>query len=304
MRLNFAAARQLTSQLDRSVNWIVPYAGSTIETRFVYKPARDNVIAYVSSHNGCRMGCAFCHLTAQNRTQFTAMDAEGYTQQLAHVLDHWKSVKAQDMVSRVNVNFMAMGEPLANPTVVLEYPPLYSGLLKTASAHQLQMKPNISTIMPHTMRDRSLADVFQDQPAHLYYSLYSLSDKFRARWLPRALPWQHALDKIETWQYSSPTWRDHSSITFHWCFIANHNDTVDEVNQLATELRSRRFSGAKFNLVRFNPHASMSAQEPSQQRLEECFEQVNAALGNHPRSYIVPRVGRDVYASCGMFEEQ
>ena len=302
--LNFSAARQLVSKLDHSVNWVLPHAGAAIETRFVYKPPRANIIAYVSSHNGCKMGCQFCHLTAQKKTSFTAVDAAGYTEQVLHVLRHWRGSSAnQAHISRVNVNFMALGEPLANRSVVLQWPELHTRLTHAAGLFSLEMKPNISTIMPHTMATRSLAEVFQGKPTHLYYSLYSLEDAFRKRWLPRALPWRQSLDKLQAWQRSCLDWSEHSSIIFHWCLIAGHNDSAEAIGRLCEELRSRRFHGAKFNLVRFNPHASLSETEPSQDRLEQCFRQVNAALGNHPRSYIVPRVGQDVYASCGMFEE-
>jgi adenine C2-methylase RlmN of 23S rRNA A2503 and tRNA A37 len=54
---------------DGSINLIFNYARSFIEARYVQR-APDYISAYVSSHNGCKMGCTFCWLTAQKQTEF------------------------------------------------------------------------------------------------------------------------------------------------------------------------------------------------------------------------------------------
>ena len=57
---------------------------------------------------------------------------------------------------------------------------------------------------------------------------------------------------------------------------------------------------AKFNLVRYNPHSDRYGYEPEEQHIIQLFNVVQSYLHN-PKSRIVPRVGHDVKASCGMF---
>ena len=56
---------------------------------------------------------------------------------------------------------------------------------------------NISTIMPYTIKDRSLCDIFGNTPVNLYYSLYSINEKFKQKWMPNAIPSLTALDKLQ-----------------------------------------------------------------------------------------------------------
>ena len=69
---------------------------------------------------------------------------------------------------------MARGEALANKTIINNYKGLYDSyhnIVKNEGYKEIKM--NISTIMPYTIRDKSLYDVFSDIPVNIYYSLYS-----------------------------------------------------------------------------------------------------------------------------------
>jgi adenine C2-methylase RlmN of 23S rRNA A2503 and tRNA A37 len=302
MRLDFHRAVKLTSQLDSSVNWIFKYNRGQLETRFVQKQA-DYIISYVSSHTGCRMGCRFCHLTANGQTSFQAVPIDGYIQQVSHVLDHYQAHAPWNRPApkRLNVNFMAMGEPLANHHLLNNYTPLSMSLRQLASNHGLALKMNVSTIMPKATQSIPLSDIFRGWPVSLYYSLYSVDDAFRQHWLPQAQPWQVAIDRLRVFQ-ESLGWHKDSQIKLHWAFIEGHNDQPDQVERVACALRSSSLEIAGFNLVRFNPPPGSTHREPPVERLEQCFEIVNRALGYPKGSYMVPRVGPEVYASCGMFK--
>lgn len=327
---NSAGMNKLESVIDSSVNWISRFGSDHIETRYVRKwseqvkpmvgkqlvgtatsadmvvrtPA-DYFIAYLSSHNGCTMGCKFCHLTQQGQTSFDHVGIDGYIGQLDKVLTHYAMrLKCGDSpASRLNINYMARGEPFANKYMVNNYPDLYDGILKRVQEQfpDLVVKHNISTIMPHIMRYRSLEDVFKGKPAHVYYSLYSLNPKFRERWIPNAIPAVEALNKLKKYEDSALSAGINSPVTFHWAIIKNHNDNIEDVKETARVLREYRFR-AKFNMVRYNPHPNSRSTESD--KLDEIFNIISGALEHgveEKRSYIVPRVGKDVYASCGLF---
>ncbi len=293
------------SKLDKSVNWVIPFGKGAVETRFVQKRS-DYIISYVSSHSGCRMGCQFCYLTQQKQTSFDHVDIQGYRRQLSFALRHYmrEVARGAPRANRVNVNFMARGEALSNKWVVNHYPKLYQELNKLTVTPQLSLKMNISTIMPHTVGDRELRDIFRYSPANVYYSLYSLDDGFRDKWMPNAMPVHRALQKLRQYEIDTEGVVD-TPVTFHWAYIKGHNDDITGAHQIAKQLKSMWFR-AKFNLVRFNPHPNLERQgivEPEEPKLMELFSIISDALG-HDRSYMVPRVGRDVSASCGMFIEQ
>ena len=63
-------------------------------------------------------------------------------------------------------------------------------------------------------------------------------------------------------------------------------------------LQSYNFE-ARFNLVRYNPHPNLIDSKESP-RINELFNLVKDSLSSQ-KSYIVPRVDPQTYASCGMF---
>lgn len=76
---------------------------------------------------------------------------------------------------------------------------------------------------------------------------------------------------------------------------------------MAAEISRFKFSKTKFNLVRFNPHPSSNYTEPPVEKLNEIYNIIKSVCNYNQittnKSRIVPRIGQDVYASCGMFFE-
>jgi adenine C2-methylase RlmN of 23S rRNA A2503 and tRNA A37 len=207
-----------------------------------------------------------------------------------------------ESASRMNINFMARGEPLANKYVVNEWSKIASGF-EQANPFNLMLKNNISTIMPNTIKHRKLSDIFGIYKPHVYYSMYSVDNEFRDEWIPNAMPVEQALEKLKEYEDFAPELK--TPVTFHWAYIKGHNDNLEKTRELAKLIKGLGFR-AKFNLVRFNPHPNLEAKgicEPDEGKLQELFDIISDALG-HPKSYIVPRVGKDVFASCGMFIDQ
>lgn len=292
--------RVLKSALDRSVNWISNYGKGSIETRFVRK-TDPYFIAYVSSHSGCKMGCKQCFLTQQNQITFDHVTPEVYGEQLQLVLDHYKDVVGEGELtaSRVNINFMARGEPLANKHVVRGYGEIYEQFVVRSGKANVRPKVNISTIFPRAAVHYNLTKMLGNTSTHLYYSLYSVEPKFREHWMPGAAPVERALNSLKEYEETAISRGVEYPVTFHWAVIKNHNDNIYWVKETAKLIRAYGFK-SKFNLVRYNAHENTNTEEPNDERLSEIFNIISDAAGS-TRSYIVPRVGKDISASCGMF---
>lgn len=303
-------AKTIASKYDTSVNYIIPYAKSFIECRYVRRA--DNYISlYVSSHNGCKMGCKFCWLTDQKQQEFKHVDLNSYLFQVNHVLYQQEQLNKQlnkqtnKSNVRVNINFMARGEVLANSTVINNYDKLYDGLneLVTNDYGYKSIKMNLSTIMPNTIKNKELINIFGYRPVNIYYSLYSVDDKFKQLWMPNAINWKLALDKLAKFQSDT---NGHNNLVFHGTFIKGQNDSDADIDNLIKEIKSRNFTNTKFNLVRFNPPPSLvgTYTESSEERLNEIFERISSEMNDkklHKGSTKIDRVGYDAFVSCGMF---
>lgn len=286
----------LSSHEDKSVNFVFD---NWLEARFVRRVA-DYFIVYLSSHDGCNKACRFCHLTQTKQTSFNETSLEEYITQAKTVLEYYDTVKdLQGAAQVVNFNFMARGEALANTVLLENAKELFNQLEKMALERNLKANFNISTIFPQEVKDKDLTEVFKDvtQSYGIYYSLYSVEESFRKRWLPKALDYRLALEKLEHLQANS-----HANVAFHWTFIEGQNDSVESLEKIKAVLKDYKIK-AKFNLVRYNPYSENQGVESSEEVLQHNFDEMNKFFSN-PQSRIVPRVGFDVKASCGMFVAQ
>src|SRR5262249_61155923 len=106
----------------------------------------------------------------------------------------------------------------------------------------------VSTILPRELVDRRLEDIFVTYHPEIYYSIYSMSESFRRRWLPKALPAEEALDRLASWQRST-----YKVCKIHYAFIAGENDSEADVHAVCDALESRRVM-AHLHILRYNPH--------------------------------------------------
>lgn len=295
--------KTLYSVIDKSVNFIVPYKNSVIEARYVRR-APHYVSAYVSSHNGCKMGCKFCWLTNSEQTNFDHVSNNLYASQLDKVLEYSKGIDKEGSINvRVNINMMSRGEPLANKFIINDYADYYQSMHNIVDKYEYkEQKVNISTIMPYTVRNVELSDIFKDKPAYLYYSLYSTNSKFRSEWIKNGIDWKVALQKLKSYQSYSEL-----PVAIHFSVIDGENDNLDDVRQMCDEITSFDFKKLKFNIVKFNPHPSIAEKYKESSKINEIFMLLKSVSKDieisSNKSRIVDRAGPDVYASCGMFIE-
>lgn len=279
------------STQDASVNWDRPVDVGRIEARYVRR-CQDYVVVYLSSQTGCDQACRMCHLTATGQTRLRDVAHEEFLEQADTVLDHYR--RAAPPARVVHFNFMARGEPLANSILLAHADALLGELAERAIALELRPRYLVSTIFPRELGDRLLEDVFVCHHPEIYYSLYSMSESFRRRWLPKALPAEEALDLLVRWQRST-----YKICKIHYAFIAGENDSEADVHAICDALESRRLM-AHVNIVRYNPPSERHGAESAEEVIER-----NAALYRsrlpQARVSVIPRVGYDVAASCGMF---
>lgn len=291
------ACTTLRSRLDASVNHVVPAGdGGYFESRYVRR-VPERWICYLSSHSGCAMACRFCHLTATRQTMMRDASPADYLAQATRVFGTYDEALADGAPQgeKVHFNYMARGEPLENRSLLGDPASVFDPLAGLAAARGLRHEHKVSTIMPRGFA-ADLAGVLADPRSSVYLSLYSLDERFRKRWLPKAMPGEAALDVVSDYQR-----RTGRLVNLHWAFIEGENDALRDVDRVA-EAVARRGLRAKFNLVRYNPHSARHGVEPDESRLQALFDRLSAALGG-TGSRIVPRVGLDVKASCGTFVE-
>lgn len=283
----------IKSAEDASINWIRPAEKGYQEARFVRR-VPDYIVVYLSAQSGCNQACRMCHLTATRQTRYVNTTPEDFCAQADVVLKWYK--ENEPVAETVHFNFMARGEPLDNPHFVAESHRILSGLGEQALHLSLRPRFLISTILPRSLGPKELTDIFPIVQPELYYSIYSTNEEFRKRWLPQALPVDVALVKLTRWQQHSA-----KIPKIHYAFIEGQNDSVDDVRGVCEAILEHGLH-VNVNVVRFNPASEAMGREPSEDvilRNLEVFRQY------FPRAQhqVIPRVGRDVYASCGMFVE-
>lgn len=280
-----------TSKEDASVNF--EYAAPNVgrfEGRYVRR-TDDYFIGYLSSQSGCDQACRMCHLTSTGQNQLENATLGDFMKQAERIIEHYDLQKPAPLI---HWNFMARGEPLNNTLIRENSALLLNSLRELSESRNLQSKFLISTIMPESLENLSLSAIFPEVHPEIYYSIYSMNPSFRKRWLARALSAERGLDMLKEWQeYSGKTPK------IHFAFIEGENDAEEDVVAIAEAINARNLK-ANFNIVRYNPYSDKYGKEPSEAVIERNAEILRSLI--LPEQWrIVPKVGFDVKASCGMF---
>ena len=353
-----APTDRLVDPDDGTVNlvWRLPqeHAGAALEARSVsVRDGGRKLSVYLSSHTGCNRGCRFCHLTLQRQAAMRPATLDEYVRQMDGAL---RASPPPDIAGtgvfvggnwridvgprRLNVNFMARGEPLLNPNLATggDARNLFSELDRVAAAHGWpaeRVRYNVSTIFPKAARGAPIEAIAPGTnaatlAAHralwgddeyvgplgppgrvwLYYSLYSVNEAWREKYMPAATPARDALERLARYQRATG-----SPVVLHWAWMAGQNDGNADLDALCETLRAVDLRG-RFQQISFNPPVPGDAsalalrgwpdlKEPSPARLDYLFQRVSACVrapdGLPMFSKRIDRVGRSVKAYCGGF---
>jgi adenine C2-methylase RlmN of 23S rRNA A2503 and tRNA A37 len=286
------AFTQYKSREDASVNWDTQTDIGRIEARYVRR-SPDYFVVYLSSQTGCNQGCRMCHLTATGQTRQRDTTQTELLAQADAVLDYYHSETPQ--ARSVHFNFMARGEPLASHILRDNADAILGDLAQRATKLRLRPRYLVSTILPKELGDSCLEDIFVIFHPEIYYSIYSVQEQFRRRWLPKALPVGEALDRLAAWQRHT-----YKICKIHYAFIQGENDSEADVHAICDEVESRRLM-VHVNIVRYNPLDSFRhGVEPPEEIIQRNARIYQSRLPS-ARVRVIPRVGHDVKASCGMF---
>jgi adenine C2-methylase RlmN of 23S rRNA A2503 and tRNA A37 len=191
---------------------------------------------------------------------------------------------------------MSRGEPLANPVVLENLVKLENVLGELAAKRNLDFKLKISSIIPVEAINRGLDAVFhKTKYSQLYYSLYSVDSSFRKRWLPNAAHVEVVMEQIRELQDIDPCF----IVVLHWALIHGENDKEQDIDNVGEVIKYYGIK-ARFNLVRYNPYSEAQGKESTEVVLHERLSQLSSYM-RVDGSKMIPKVGFDVHASCGMF---
>lgn len=280
---------QLDSELDMSRNFIFDKG---FEARFVRR-TDDYFICYLSSHTGCNKSCRFCHLTQTGQTGFLEASIDELIDQATAVFQYYATQKPAE---RVHINWMARGEPLASSVIRGCWPELSNRLLELCARYGLA-KERVTFKMSSIFPSDENVDLskFEINKPDIYYSLYSLDPHFRRRWIPKSEDPVAVFKKLKAYSDSG------GRVIIHHALIENENSSEDDATLIGDFIKSYDLN-CKINIVRYNPFDARCGEEASEVAIQSYFNRITPYM-KQEGSRIVPRVGFDVKASCGMFVE-
>ena len=301
----------LKSKIDTSINNIVhigPLANDIVETRIVQRTP-ETLIIYLSTHTGCANSCRMCWLTQTKQVSSKSLSIDQILDQL-----HWASGVIERMadiqsIKNIHINFMARGDALSNPNLMMTYHSLYYDIQSKMDSiffNRVRVLSKISTIFPtdcvidltnggmkHWVDKFGGYDDYSRIGTEFYYSLYSLNNDFRRKWLPKATHPHHV---GEIFTGSRPD-GDYNPFRLHHALIADENDSLKDADAILEWLNKYDIICA-LNIVRYNPFDTSCGEESP---MLDVYAEYIAQSPRISQLQIIPRVGKDVNASCGTF---
>jgi 23S rRNA (adenine2503-C2)-methyltransferase len=263
---------------------LATWDGHAIET--VQIPAREagargehtRLTVCVSSQAGCALACTFC---ATGQMGFARNLTIGEIVEQVYLADQQGEPRRVD-----NIVFMGMGEPLANPEVVIGAVRL---LADPAGYGFSPRRITISTsgLVPQMRR---LAD--QDLPVRLAVSLHAPNDELRSQLMPinRRFPLADVLAAARLYAE-----RSGRRVSYEYVMLDGVNDAPSHAAELGELLRGEL---AHVNLIPYN--ATGAAYRVSPPERIRAF--ARAVRDRGVACSIRASRGRDIAAACGQLK--
>lgn len=263
------------SQIDDVTKYILidPVFGKN-EASVIRKP--DKIIFCLPTQTNCRMGCAFCHLTGTTRP----------VKNLSHdwfvsVVDHL--IKSENIPENENflVSFMGAGEPLLNVINLTE-------ACEIIHAKYERIRFGAATLIPSASAIKKLTQWAQNHNNirfKLHLSVHGITHRHRI--IKSNVKIETAIDYIK--MYSMKTG---NQIEYHYTLVAGVNDQLSELIRFSNMVHGH--GTVKFLTLSENNGCKRSDLPTG--LLQAVFSQ------NIVEFYDPP--GRDVGASCGMFDKE
>src|SRR5437868_2030609 len=235
----------------------------------------------ISSQVGCAVNCQFC-LTALlgQKRNLTAGEIVGQVNSVLN--DHDVDLKTE----RINLVFMGQGEPFLNYENVMK-------AVRLLSESGVGVPVSRMTISTSGIVPRIYDFAKEEVRPKLAISLNAPNDAVREQVMPINRKWNiQALLKAAR---EFPL-RNREKLTFEYVLLGGVNDSAAQARELAELLRG---TGAKINLIAWNPGPEVPYSTPSDEAVDT-FKMTLREAGI-PAFIRRPR-GRDIFAACGQLK--
>jgi 23S rRNA (adenine2503-C2)-methyltransferase len=246
-------------------------------------PKRDwkRATICISSQVGCAVNCQFC-LTALLGQKRNLSAGEIVGQVISVLNEHKVDLK----IERVNLVFMGQGEPFLNYDNVMK-------AVRLLAEHGVGIPASRMTISTSGIVPRLYDYAKEEVRPKLAISLNAPNDTVRERIMPINRKWN--IEKLLQAARAYPL-RSRERLTFEYVLLGGVNDSPEQARELAELLRG---TGAKINLIAWNPGPEVPYSTPSGESVETFKATLREA--GIPAFVRRPR-GRDIFAACGQLK--
>ena len=272
---------KLVSPKDATVKYLFKTLDNELLECAVMKQNYGNT-ACISSQIGCGMGCIFCASTKDGIVRNLSAG-----EMLDQVIVAENNLKRDERIK--NIVVMGMGEPLHNLGNLIKF-------LHTANDPKgLGISLRNITVSTAGIVPKILEFAEEKLPVTLAVSLHAPDDKTRSELMPinKKYPLGELLDSCR--KYVDKVGR---RLTFEYILLSGINDSNEQAKKLVQLLSGLL---CHVNLIPVNPVGDEGLKRPTQKRIQEFYEIINASTISVT---IRKERGEDIDGACGQLRRR